>query len=145
VGPDAGDSFMLPVARLSTVSVGITGRGRYPYHTDRANLNCAARLIGPLSWLQVQGGEEPHRFNGYMVVLLEAWAGGIDRHNPQSNSTHGNIGPITVKSVCAAAQVRGRAWRECPDRYSRIWPSACTIQLLGGCGCTLHAHALSSC
>ena len=82
VGPDAGTRFLLPVDRHSTVFGGNRGQGllAIPHGPDLA-ANCAGgRLIGLLSWLQVQGREEPHRFNGYMA-MLEASAGGIDRRN----------------------------------------------------------------
>ena len=74
--------FLLPVDRHSTVFGGNRGQGLLAIpHEPGLVANCAGgRLIGLLSWLQVQGREEPHRFNGYMT-MLEASAGGIDRRN----------------------------------------------------------------
>ena len=72
----------MPVEQHSTDVGGNHGQGllAIPHGPDLA-ANCAGgRLIGLLSWLQVQGREEPHRFNGYLT-MLEASAGGIDRRN----------------------------------------------------------------
>jgi len=68
--------FLMPVEKRSTDVGGNHGQGllAIPHGPDLATSCAGGRLIGPLSWLQVQGREEPHHFNG-------ASAGGIDRRN----------------------------------------------------------------
>ena len=58
--------FLLPVDRHSTDFGGNRGQGLLAIpHGPSLAADCAGgRLIGPLSWLQVQGREEPRRFNG---------------------------------------------------------------------------------
>jgi hypothetical protein len=109
------------VDRHSTDFGGNHGQGllAIPHGPDLAT-NCArGRLAGPLSWLQVQGREEPHRFNGYMV-MLEA------RRAEQAEQTsaikfYGKISPGTVQPACAAA-AGAHVERECPDRAKSGFP-----------------------
>ena len=111
--------FLLPVDRHSTVFGGNRGQGllAIPHGPDLAP-NCArGRLAGPLSWLQVQGREEPatpfQQIYGHVRGL-----GGRNRP-AQSNST--------AKSVLQPLSRRARrpqvhVERECPDRAKSRFP-----------------------
>ena len=105
--------FLLPVDRHSTVFGGNRGQGLLdiPHGPDLA-ANCAGGLlIGLLSWLQVQGREEPHSFNGYLTVLEEEGLGGRNRPT-QSNSTAKLVlEPFSRRARRPQVHVE----RECPD------------------------------
>jgi hypothetical protein len=125
--------FLLPVddRHHSTAFGGNRGQGLLAIpHGPGLAANCAGgRLIGPLSWLQVQGRRTApfQRIGIWSCVMLEALSGGIDRSNASAIKSLRFMHVKFSRRACAAAAgaLGGREPGYHPNAVdSRIRPTA---------------------